>query len=63
MRVGRPDVILEHPGSRTDGKYTAPPLPTTLYHGSRDFSVLAAMVTIEKKLNVGSGDAPKRRLA
>ena len=59
MRMGRPDVTLERPGSRTDGKYTAPPLPTTLYHGNQDFSVLAAMVTIEKKLNVGSGDVPK----
>ena len=63
MRVGRPDVTLKRPGSRTDGKYTAPPLPTTLYHGCQDFSVLAAMVAIQKKLNVGSGNAPKRRLA
>ena len=63
MRVGRPDVTLERPGSRTGGKYTAPPLPTTLYHGIQHFSVLAAMVTIQKKLNIGSGDAPKQRLA
>ena len=42
MRVGRPDVTLERPGSRTDGKYTAP----HYYYGNQDFnSVLAAIVT------------------
>ena len=47
MRGGRSDIIVEHPGSCTDGKYLLPWLPTT-YYGNQDFSsVLAAIVTLK----------------